>query len=264
VTATVEVLVVGSTPPLDERLAAAMAEGGAVEAVRLSRADGSHGVAERVAGGVDVVLLALPEAERGILPLIELRATVPEVPVVVIANAADEPLAVKALQMGAADYLVAERLYGTLLARCVLHAVETERVRARLRKIEAEWQQPLRGSGDAEGTAASLRAALPKSFEELTEDYGRLLDQAVEQLVYRVEHPLEAQARRLARRAGELRAGPRDIVEIHAAVLKARRREVGPQRMRLYVAEGQVRLLELMGHLVTYYRRLSAFGMRSS
>ena len=36
--------------------------------------------------------------------------------------------------------------------------------------------------------------------------------------------------------------------------MKQREAEHGPQRMKLYLAEGRVRLLELMGHLVTLYR----------
>lgn len=264
-TRSVELLLVGSGRELVERVSAAVADDGAAGRIRLSQVPGPAEAAARMeAGGVDVVLLELPGPERGVLPLIELRATAPEVPVVVLARAADEPLAVKAVQLGATDYLVAERLYGTLLARCVQHAVEAERVRAQLRRYEAEWPSSLRPAGEGEGRAAALRDALPGAFEELVDDYARLLDQAVEQVVYRVEHPLEASVRSLARRAGELRAGPRDIVEIHASAIKARRRETGPQRMRLYVAEGHVRLLEVMGHLVTFYRQLSPPGMQRS
>lgn len=215
-------------------------------------------------GEIDVVLLVLPGGGQGVLPLVELRSRAPELPVVVLASAADEPLAVKAVQLGATDYLLSERLYGTLVRRCVLHAVEAERVRSRLRERQARWPPSLRPGGDAAGAAASrvasLRTALPQTFDELVGDYGRLLDRAVEQVVYHVDHGLDADVQRLARRAGELRAGPRDVVEIHATAIKAKEQEAGPQRMRLYAAEGQVRLLELMGHLVTFYRRSSLPG----
>jgi hypothetical protein len=65
---------------------------------------------------------------------------------------------------------------------------------------------------------------------------------------------------RLARRAGRLGASPRDVIEIHTAVLKEKEAEEGPQRARLFQAEGRLRLLELMGHLVTYYRDLVGIG----
>lgn len=289
----VEVLVVDPSPRMVERLAAALAEDatpaeedrhaegtaaeeGAAAAsdtatsdaaadLRLSRVARWTEAAARIdRGEVDAVLLVLPGGDQGILPLVELRARAPELPVVVLAGAADEPLAVKAVQLGATDYLLGDRLYGTLVRRCVLHAVETERVRSRLRERQERWPPSLRPAGDAPGDAAgrvaSLRSALPQTFDELVGHYGRLLDHAVEQVVYHVDHKLDADVRRLARRAGELGAGPRDVVEIHATAIKAKEQEAGPQRMRLYAAEGQVRLLELMGHLVTFYRRSSLPG----
>lgn len=275
----VEVLVVDPTPQVAERLAAALAgnaapaenaphdEGTEVEDraaaadLRLSRVGRWAEASERIDGGeIDVVLLVLPGGDQGVFPLVELRARAPELPVVVLSSADDEPLALKAVQLGATDYLLTERLYGTLVTRCVLHAVEAERVRARLRERQAQWPPSLRPAGDAAGRAASLRTALPRSFDELVSDYARLLDHAVEQVVYRVDHSLDADVRHLARRIGELRAGPRDVVEIHATAIKAKEQEAGPQRMRLYAAEGQVRLLELMGHLVTFYRQSSLPG----
>lgn len=284
----VEVLLVDPSPAAADRLAAALAEGAAPTAasaaeggdapesddapetpapaeLRLSRvARWSEAAGRLDRGEIDVVLLGLPGGDQGVLPLVELRARSPEVPVVVLAAADDEPLAVKAVQLGATDYLLTERLYGTLLRRCVRHAVEAERVRSRLREHQAQWPPSLRPAGDAPGRAASLRTALPRTFDELVEDYGRLLDHAVDRVLYRVEHTLDLDMGQLARRAGELRAGPRDVIEIHAAAIKAKEQEAGPQRMRLYAAEGQVRLLELMGHLVTFYRLSSLPGAERS
>ena len=277
----VEVLLVDPSPAAAERLAAALAEGapktdGAPETdgapatpapaeLRLTRVERWSDAAGRLdRGEIDVVLLGLPGGDQGVLPLVELRARMPEVPVVVLAAADDEPLAVKAVQLGATDYLLTERLYGTLLRRCVRHAVEAERVRSRLREHQAQWPPSLRPTGDVPGRAASLRTALPRTFDELVEDYGRLLDHAVDRVLYRVEHTLDLDMGQLARRAGELRAGPRDVIEIHAAAIKAKEQEAGPQRMRLYAAEGQVRLLELMGHLVTFYRLSSLPGAERS
>jgi hypothetical protein len=116
---------------------------------------------------------------------------------------------------------------------------------------QAEWPPPRGGAGTR---PAPLRAAFPDRFAELARDYGEILDRAVEQILQRRPAPLETRLQRLAGAAAELRAGPRDIVELHAAAMKQREAEHGPQRMKLYLAEGRVRLLELMGHLVTFYR----------
>lgn len=252
------VLLVGTSPAVAEGVADALQEVDQRELFLLLRASSLAEAVERLdREEADVALLSLPGPEGGVLALVELRAAAPEIPVVVIASAADEPLAIKAVHLGAADYLIAEKLYGTLVARCIQHAVEVERVRSQLRMHEASWAPSMPAGEDGEGRAAPLRLALPRGFEDLVGSYDRILEKAVEQILYRVEHPLERDLRNLARRAGELRAGPRDVIEIHSMVMKSKEHEAGPQRMRLYIAEGRVRVLELMGHLAAYYRHLS-------
>lgn len=255
----IRVLLVDPEEAAEERLAAVLAEADEGDRLRLSRVAALDGVPAAAARGeADVVLLPLHQTlERGVLPVVELRAVAPELPVVVLAETDDEPLAMKAVQLGAADYLITDQLYGTLLTRCLRHAVEVARVRSRLARQEAEWPPSLFQERGGDARAASLRAALPQRFEELVGDYRQILDRAVEQVLYRREGALAESIGRLARRAGELWAGPRDMVEIHTAVTKEKQQREGPQRIRLYVAEGQVRLLELMGHLAVYYRRLS-------
>lgn len=256
---TVRALLIDPEEALERRLADELAGTSNGGRFRLDRVDRVAEAVSRIGReGAEVVLLPLPGPDPGVFRLIELRGGAPEVPVVALAAAGDEPLALKALQLGAADYLITDQLYGTLLARCLLHAVEAEKVRARLARDQEEWTASVQlGGGEPQAAAATLRAALPDQFAELVADYRRILDQAVEQVLYRVEHPVERSVRRLAQRAGDLRAGPRDVIEIHAAAVDGDRREHAPQRARLQLAEGRVRLLELMGHLVTYYRRLS-------
>lgn len=224
------------------------------ERFELARVSSLTEAVERLtAGDADVVLLPISPSGQGLGPLLTLRAEAPSLPIVVLCASADEPLAVKAVQLGASDYLVAERLYGTLAARSLRHAVETARVRAVLSRRHAEWPASL--GGGAASRPAPLRAAFPERFAELGREYGEILDCAVEQiLLRRPAAPLEPRLQKLASAAAELRAGPRDVVELHAAVMKQREAEQGSQRMKLYLAEGRVRLLELMGHLVTLYR----------
>jgi DNA-binding response OmpR family regulator len=247
------VLVVDADGSLSSQLATALEGSPEGERFALARASGLAETLERLAAGdTDVVLLPISSLDRGLGPLVTIRAEAPTLPIVVLCAAEDEPLAVKAVQLGASDYLVTERLYGTLAARSLRHAVEVARVRAVLARRHAEWPASLGGGGGSR--PAPLRAAFPERFAELARDYGELLDSAVEQILQRRPVPLEQQMQTLAGAAAELRAGPRDIVELHAAAMKQREAEHGPQRMKLYLAEGRVRLLELMGHLVTFYR----------
>jgi DNA-binding NarL/FixJ family response regulator len=255
---TLRVLLVTSGQDLIDRVRGALAEYEAAARFDLACvADVASAILALRQGQVGVLLLPLPQPGGGLGVLVTLRAEGPETPLVVISPEAEEPLAMKAVQLGASDYLLEERLFGTVLARALLHAVEVERVRRSLAAREAAWPPSLRPDGVR---PAALRSALPESFADLTRQYGELLDRAVEQALYRLEGPLEQHVQRLASLAGELRAGPRDMVDMHATAMRAREVDQGSQRMKVYAAEGRVRLLELMGHLVTYYRDLCMTG----
>lgn len=250
------VLIVDSQGDHAQRVAAALAEvedGGRLD---LDEVGTVAEVPARIASGAaDVVVLPLPQPDHeGVLPALELRASAPETPLVVLCRPEYEPIAIKAVQLGASDYLLSDRLYGTLVSRCLRHAVEVERVRARLARHDARWTSALRGDGGTDLRAASLRESLPEGFDKLVAEYRRALDRSIERALRPDAPHADHDVAKVARRAGRMGASPRDVIEIHTVVMKAREGEEGPQRARLVRAEGRLRLLELMGHLVTYYR----------
>jgi hypothetical protein len=61
---------------------------------------------------------------------------------------------------------------------------------------------------------------------------------------------------------GALRAGAREVAELHARALRQKTRGAPAARVGALIAEGRLTALELMGHLVSYYRRRSALGGR--
>jgi DNA-binding NarL/FixJ family response regulator len=250
--APLRVIVVEAAGRLAGELEAALAESPERRRLVLSTAPEPAALALLAAGEADVALLPIAAGGEGLAPLVKTRAMAPAVPVVVICGATDEALAVKAMQLGAADYLVRERLYGTVVVRSLRHAIEAERVRTVLARHQAEWP-PALGGGSA-SRPAPLRVALPDVFAELVGRYGEILDLTVEHVLQRRPLALEDRLQELAATAAELRAGPRDVIDLHAAVMKQREGEQGAQRMKIYLAEGRLRVLELMGHLVTYYR----------
>jgi DNA-binding response OmpR family regulator len=242
----------------------------------------SEALKRLAAGGVDVVLLDLnlPDS-AGLETFRRVRTEAPEVPVVVLSGLAGVELGVRAVRSGAQDYLVKGQVDGPLLVRSLRYAIERRRAERELAaRIEVELQlRALReaeerrrvelqaverlasGSerGYAEVTARTfgvgpLSRAVPERFEELVERYGRLLDQALDQRAYRVEHRLSDALRALAEELGFLRAGPRDVVDLHTAALKGRIGPATPQRAQAYVEEARLAVLELMGHLAAYYR----------
>ena len=89
------------------------------------------------------------------------------------------------------------------------------------------------------------------------------MDLALEQRSFRVEHNLSERLRSMAESIGFLKAGPRDVVQIHSTALKRRRSQATPQKAQAYAEEGRLMVLELMGCLTAYYRTFS-IGMRKT
>lgn len=68
--------------------------------------------------------------------------------------------------------------------------------------------------------------------------------------------------RSIAEQMGFLKAGPRDVVEIHSTALQRKTRDVPSAKARAYLEEGRMIVLELMGYLSSFYRNYSLGGMR--
>jgi PAS domain S-box-containing protein len=148
----------------------------------------------------------------------------------------------------------------------VTEQVEAERERvARLRR-EIRALAEIAALPDTTVAARSfgampLRDSVPDLFDQLVEDYGRLLDVALERRVYKVEPDVAEETRVLAERLGGLRAGPRDVVDVHIAALREKSGRSNDLKVAAYTEEGRLVTLELMGHLVSYYRnRCLSFG----
>jgi PAS domain S-box-containing protein len=99
-----------------------------------------------------------------------------------------------------------------------------------------------------------LRQNLPDIFQKLVEQYGELLDRAVEQRLYKIEHQVSDGLRKIAGHLGALQAGPRDVVECHSLAVKQKVGNVDSGRTKVYLEESRLAVLELMGYLTTYYR----------
>jgi hypothetical protein len=145
------------------------------------------------------------------------------------------------------------------LAAVALRAARRGEERGRERRHEEiRSLERLAATGTTATAAAlglqSLRAAQPDEFATLAQRYGEVLDQALEQRAFRADHRLPEQLRALANRLGFLKAGPRDVVELHSAALKGRLSGAAAQKAQAYVEEARVVVLELMGYLAAYYR----------
>jgi PAS domain S-box-containing protein len=124
---------------------------------------------------VDVVLLdlGLPDSQ-GIYTLLRVHEHVPSLPIVVLTGLSDEELALRAVQLGAQDYLVKGRVDSNLLTHSIYYAFERKRMEQELREKKGQLEtqnEELRAVNDElQATEAELRASndeLQATNEEL-------------------------------------------------------------------------------------------------
>jgi|SRR5579875_164572 hypothetical protein len=100
----------------------------------------------------------------------------------------------------------------------------------------------------------SLRTTAPEHFLELARRYSALLDEAVEQRIHQGE-VLSVALSDLSTRLRQLQAGARDVIELHTHVLDKKLASAPPRLTGAYMEEGRFMVLELMGRLLTDYRK---------
>lgn len=112
------------------------------------------------------------------------------------------------------------------------------------------------------GVTAMLFGALPlyerapAPYWKLFERYTALFDAAVDRRIYRGEsRTVTEETRAIADTLGSLGAGANEVAEIHARALKQRLHDASGSKAHALVAEGRLLAFEVMGHLVTWYRR---------
>jgi hypothetical protein len=100
---------------------------------------------------------------------------------------------------------------------------------------------------------SSLCISSPEQFAELVRQYGTLLDEAVDQRIHHsATYPEELD--RFSAGLMRLRAGARDIIELHARVLDEKQATTPQRLMGVYIEEGRFVVLELLGRLLSAYR----------
>lgn len=221
-------------------------------------------------GEVDVILLdfMLPDSS-GINSLRAIRRDFPQLPIIIETGNEDENLVVQAFQLGAQGYILKKNLDQNLLVYALQLAIEKHRSAQYMTaqgntelEIESLEELAFSISGNTNITArlfgsSSLKNSVPDIFQEYVDIYDNLLDQLLEQHVYRQDNHFSQKLRITANKLGFLKASPRDVVDIHTQALKQKQQQEGvnPTKLQAYVKEGRIMLLELMGYLTAYYRR---------
>ncbi|RMD76516.1 MAG: PAS domain-containing protein [Chloroflexi bacterium] len=107
-----------------------------------------------------------------------------------------------------------------------------------------------------------LRLRAPDLFNQGLEQYGGLLEEALSSRIHRTPMPSWS-VRMLGEWFGTVWATPRDLIEVHLQAMRDRSQYHTPKKLQAYFEEGRLILLELMGHLASYYRTLAAGDVAS-
>ena len=206
----------------------------------------------------DVILLdlMLPDS-RHINSLQELQELVANVPIIVQTALEDEIVAVKALELGARGYLPKVASDRNLLLYAIRSAIERQRQLANVEQLQQQREVDLLKNLLLDSDFKSydyLLQEMPDVFQELQERYCHILDRFVEQKIYKVEYKLSNQINIFIEQLGYLQATPRDLLDLHTAVLKQKQSQ-SVKNIKALTIEGRYLVLELMGRLVAYYRR---------
>jgi hypothetical protein len=92
--------------------------------------------------------------------------------------------------------------------------------------------------------------------------YAQILGNAVNERNFKVDHKTSQALHDLADELGSLSAGPRDVIDLHVRALRDVLAGVDREEGSALVEEGRLLVLELMGHVVTYYRSYT-LGVRA-
>ncbi|MDE0805180.1 MAG: response regulator [Acidimicrobiales bacterium] len=218
----------------------------------------------------DLVLLdlVLPDS-TDLTTVLRMLDSVPRSPVVVVTGSHDETLALDALRAGAHDYILKSNLDVETLWRTIRHTLTRHRaylsrieVLEERRRLDAELTHLATDDGTSVTAGAlgvqPLRERSFSTFDTLGERYRDLLEVNLRGRQFTTEvGGAEAGLRDLARDLGFLRAGPRDVIEMHVAATEAAINNQPRGRRLVLLETARLQVLELRGHLTAHYRAQS-------
>lgn len=198
----------------------------------------NDGLSKLVDVNFDLVLLdfGLPDSD-GLDTFLRIRAHSPSVAVIPLTATGDESLALKAIQLGAQDYLFKGSISRQLLTRAIRYAVERKRGEEALRRAHAELERRV-----IERTA-ELSAANAQLVEQIA--VRRRAEEELRRLSHRLVEVQESERRNIARELhdeiGQLLTGLKLVIEMAS--------RLPPEEMSEHCHKAQVLVNELMGHV---------------
>ena len=109
---------------------------------------------------------------------------------------------------------------------------------------------------DETAIAQTLQERAPREYWLLLDRYTRLLEVSLHRRMFKnASEALPEEVTRLAEELGALNAGAREVADLHARALRRASLMASASKSEALVTEGRLLSLELMGRLLSYYRK---------
>ena len=213
----------------------------------------------------DVILLdlGLPDS-TGLESIQRVRELDPITPIIVLTGMDLNGL--ETITAGADDFLSKELIGGGQLARVLAFAVERHHLRVRVAKLESQAEvRRINAAADTRLAPVSDAALGRQSLEESEPElHGELTDALIVTVHRRldaaatspdVQNDTAATVRIMGERLARHRAGPDDIVRVLTSAVDRQQHQLTAAQFAPFVREARLLLIELMGHVVAWYRR---------
>ncbi len=180
-------------------------------------------------------------------------------PIVVMTAHAHQEAADESVQEGAQDYLPKENMTCDNLQRAMRYSMQRhqllhELIWSREKERREKELRLLQNAVTESGAPPSAIRSMPEIFDRFVLTYEKLLSKSLDEVAYRTTQQVPDLARTIAHDLGDMRAGPKDVIDIHTAALKIAVERVSKQREQAIAEEGHILLVQVMGFLVLHYR----------
>jgi len=97
----------------------------------------------------------------------------------------------------------------------------------------------------------------PNEFDRFVEAYALILNEQIESRIFKTNVKVPNQTRDLAMQFSFLKAGPRDVINVHKVALKKIVSDSSALKAYYIKEESRILLLEMFGYLIMFYRNKS-------
>jgi hypothetical protein len=102
-----------------------------------------------------------------------------------------------------------------------------------------------------------LRDQYPETFRKLVAEYESLIEDAISERFFKVDHRLQERLVALAQTLGGIKAGAKDVMDIHRQGLAGKTEGVPHKKVQIVLEESRYMLITLLGNLLNLYRKKS-------